>query len=58
MIMSQEERNRDELKKNPTCCEICGKELEEDLLILCESSEKLLCQECLAEENSCGCMDD
>ncbi|MEN8142472.1 MAG: hypothetical protein ABFQ82_02610 [Thermodesulfobacteriota bacterium] len=39
-------------------CDICGQHLPSASLVFSDSKKEFLCEECLAELESCGCADD
>ena len=49
-----QERSKDEQKP---ACQVCGRELKTDISIWQEDDGGMVCSECLAERESCGCSD-
>jgi len=49
-----------EAAENPDLdsCDICGRRVFSGNLVFSELSESFLCEDCCAEEVSCGCTDD
>ena len=39
-------------------CPICGRDFTPAAMVWSGFSDKLLCPDCLAEEENCGCADD
>ena len=56
-VLTMAEENKTEEKKNNVTCGICGRTVAADEISWEEDNDVLLCRECRAEEESCGCSD-